>query len=67
MFGYEIIVYIIGELVKIVVMFNIVVYDFGCSLGVVSLFVVRVVFNDICEIIGVDVLEVMVECCKCVV
>ena len=39
--GYETIVHTIGELAKIAVTPNTVVYDLGCSLGAVSLSVAR--------------------------
>lgn len=53
-FGYEFIIYIIGELVKFVVIEDFNVYDLGCLLGVVSLFVVWVIEFKCCNIIGVD-------------
>ena len=52
--GYETIVHTIGELAKIAVTPNTVVYDLGCSLGAASLSVARALPNDTCEIIGVD-------------
>ena len=52
--GYETIVHTIGELAKIAVTPNTVIYDLGCSLGAASLSVARALPNDTCEIIGVD-------------
>lgn len=65
--GYETIIHTIGELAKVAVTPNSVVYDLGCSLGAASLSVSKALAAKSCNIIGVDASEAMVERCKRVV
>lgn len=63
--GYFNIIFMIGMLVECFVQLNMQVYDLGCLLGVVMLFVWCNICYEYCCIIVVDNFLVMIECCCC--